>query len=32
VPRGFAGGGDVLVQNVAGASTDDRGLVLLWRS
>ncbi len=32
VPRGFAGGGDVLVTRVAGDSTDDRGLVLLWRS
>ena len=32
VPRGFAGGGDLLVSRVAGTSTDDRGLVLLWRS
>ncbi|MCW2613682.1 MAG: serine phosphatase [Frankiales bacterium] len=32
VPRGFTGGGDLLVTRVAGASTDDRGLVLLWRS
>ena len=32
VPRGFAGGGDLLVQKVAGDSTDDRGLVLVWRS
>jgi len=31
VPRGFAGGGDLLVSRVAGASTDDRGLVLIWR-
>lgn len=31
VPRGFAGGGDLLVTRVAGTSTDDRGLVLLWR-
>lgn len=32
VPRGFTGGADLLVQQVAGASNDDRGLVLLWRS
>ena len=32
VPRGFAGGGDVLVTAVADGSSDDRGLVLLWRS
>ena len=32
VPRGFSGGADLLVTRVAGASTDDRGLVLLWRS
>ncbi len=31
VPRGFAGGGERLVTRVAEASTDDRGLVLLWR-
>ena len=31
VPRGFTGGADLLVQRVAGASPDDRGLVLLWR-
>jgi hypothetical protein len=31
VPRGFQGGADVLVRRVAGASNDDRGLVLLWR-
>ena len=31
VPRGFGGGAEVLVTKVAGASTDDRGLVLLWR-
>ncbi len=32
VPRGFTGGADLLVQQVAGASNDDRGLVLLWRT
>lgn len=32
VPVGFAGGADLLVQRVAGASPDDRGLVLIWRS
>ena len=31
VPRGFAGGGAQLVERVAGNSTDDRGLVLIWR-
>jgi len=31
VPRGFTGGGELLVSRVAGASTDDRGLVLIWR-
>jgi hypothetical protein len=31
VPRGFAGGGDVLVSRVAADSSDDRGLVLVWR-
>lgn len=31
VPRGFRGGGRLLVSRVASASTDDRGLVLLWR-
>lgn len=31
VARGFAGGGSVLVDRVAAASTDDRGLVLVWR-
>ena len=31
VPRGFAGGGDVLVNRVAPRADDDRGLVLLWR-
>ena len=31
VPRGFAGGGEVLVTAVAADSSDDRGLVLLWR-
>ncbi len=32
VPRGFAGGGEVLVNRVAAGSSDDRGLVLLWRT
>ena len=32
VPRGFTGGADALVTRVAGASPDDRGLVLLWRT
>jgi hypothetical protein len=32
VPRGFDGGGEVLVSQVAASSSDDRGLVLLWRS
>ena len=32
LPQGFAGGADTLVRRVAGASTDDRGLVLLWRT
>jgi len=32
VPRGFTGGADTLVTRVAGASPDDRGLVLLWRA
>ncbi|MCW2715819.1 MAG: serine phosphatase [Frankiales bacterium] len=31
VPRGFAGGATQLVERVAGNSTDDRGLVLIWR-
>ncbi len=31
VPRGFDGGGEVLVTAVADGSSDDRGLVLLWR-
>jgi len=31
VPRGFSGGADRLVTRVAGTSSDDRGLVLLWR-
>lgn len=31
VPRGFAGGGRLLVSRVATAGTDDRGLVLIWR-
>lgn len=32
VPRGFAGGGEVLVNRVSAGSSDDRGLVLVWRS
>ena len=32
VPRGFAGGSVQLVERVASAATDDRGLVLLWRT
>jgi hypothetical protein len=32
VTAGFDGGGDLLVQRVAGDSTDDRALVLVWRS
>lgn len=32
VPHGFSGGADLLVRRVAGASSDDRGLVLLWRT
>ena len=32
VPRGFSGGADTLVTRVAGASSDDRGLVLIWRT
>lgn len=32
VTRGFAGGGEVLVNRASSGSTDDRGLVLLWRS
>ncbi len=32
VTRGFAGGGAVLVEQVAGDSTDDRALVLVWRA
>jgi hypothetical protein len=32
VPRGFEGGGDILVSAVAADGSDDRGLVLLWRS
>jgi serine phosphatase RsbU (regulator of sigma subunit) len=32
VTRGFAGGGEVLVNRASAGSTDDRGLVLLWRS
>jgi hypothetical protein len=32
VTRGFAGGGEVLVNRVSAGSSDDRGLVLIWRS
>jgi hypothetical protein len=32
VPHGFAGGADLLVRRVAGAGSDDRGLVLIWRT
>jgi hypothetical protein len=32
VPRGFEGGGELLVSRVAADGSDDRGLVLLWRS
>ena len=32
VTRGFAGGGEVLVDEVALDASDDRGLVLLWRA
>lgn len=32
VPLGFVGGGERLVQRVAGTSNDDRGLVLIWRT
>ena len=32
VPRGFAGGAEVLVNRVSAGSADDRGLVLVWRS
>jgi len=32
VTRGFTGGGEVLIENVAPAGADDRGLVLIWRS
>ena len=32
VPRGFSGGGEVLVNRVSAGSSDDRGLVLVWRS
>ena len=32
VPLGFTGGAERLVRTVAGASNDDRGLVLLWRN
>jgi hypothetical protein len=32
VARGFAGGGELLVTQVAAGAADDRGLVLLWRT
>lgn len=32
VPRGFAGGGELLVDRVAPDSSDDRGLILVWRT
>jgi hypothetical protein len=32
VTGGFEGGGEVLVNQVAAGSSDDRGLVLIWRS
>jgi hypothetical protein len=32
VTRGFTGGGELLIENVAPAGADDCGLVLLWRS
>ena len=32
VTRGFEGGGEVLVRSVSAGSSDDRGLVLLWRT
>ncbi|MCU1593359.1 MAG: serine phosphatase [Frankiales bacterium] len=32
VPRGFHGGGEALVTAVASDGSDDRGLVLIWRS
>ncbi len=32
VPLGFVGGGERLVNRVAEGSSDDRGLVLLWRT
>jgi hypothetical protein len=32
VARGFDGGGELLVTQVAGGASDDRGLVLLWRT
>jgi Stage II sporulation protein E (SpoIIE) len=32
VAAGFAGGGELLVDRVAPTSSDDRGLVLLWRA
>jgi hypothetical protein len=32
VPHGFTGGADLLVRRVSGSGSDDRGLVLLWRT
>jgi hypothetical protein len=32
VPRGFAGGASVIVEEVAPVANDDRAVVLLWRS
>ena len=32
IPRGFDGGAELLVNRVSEGSSDDRGLVLLWRS
>lgn len=32
VPQGFAGGAELLVSRVATGGSDDRGLVLIWRS
>jgi hypothetical protein len=32
VPRGFRGGGRVLLERVTDHSADDRGLVLIWRT
>jgi len=32
VPRGFAGGAEVIVDEVAPAASDDRAVVLMWRT